>query len=49
MLYRESEESREARRRLADERKAMENIISLPVSKPSKRDRRELDRFRRRW
>jgi ribosome-associated heat shock protein Hsp15 len=48
-LYRESDESREARRKLAEERKAMADIISLPDSKPSKRDRREMDRFRRRW
>jgi ribosome-associated heat shock protein Hsp15 len=48
-LFRESEESREARRKLADDRKAMAAITGLPDSKPSKRDRRELDRFRRRW
>ncbi|HEY4089773.1 MAG TPA: RNA-binding S4 domain-containing protein [Bryobacteraceae bacterium] len=48
-LYRESEESREARRKLAEDRKAMADITGLPDAKPSKRDRRELDRFRRRW
>ena len=40
-LYRESEESRELRLKLAEERKLM------PYSdKPSKRDRRKLDRLR---
>jgi ribosome-associated heat shock protein Hsp15 len=48
-LYRESEESREARRKLADERKAMAAATGLPDVKPSKRDRREMERFRRRW
>jgi ribosome-associated heat shock protein Hsp15 len=48
-LYRESEESREARRKLAEDRKTMADITGLPDAKPSKRDRRELDRFRRRW
>jgi len=48
-LYRESEESREARRKLAEDRKVMADITGLPDAKPSKRDRRELERFRRRW
>ena len=48
-LYLESEESREARHKLAADRKVMADITGLPDSKPSKRDRRELDRFRRRW
>jgi len=48
-LYRESEESQEARRKAAEERKAMANITGMPDFKPSKRERRELDRFRQRW
>jgi ribosome-associated heat shock protein Hsp15 len=48
-LYRESDESREQRFKLAEERKAMLAAGELPVSKPSKRDRREIDRFRGRW
>ena len=45
MLYRETEASREARRKLAEERKAMPHF-EPPVHKPSKRDRRVIDRFR---
>jgi len=45
-LYRETEASRELRARLADERKAMRQFEELPEGRPSKRDRRELDRFR---
>jgi ribosome-associated heat shock protein Hsp15 len=41
-LYRETEESRELRRKLAEERKAMPKIEKLPQGKPSKRDRRKL-------
>jgi ribosome-associated heat shock protein Hsp15 len=47
-LYRETEESRELRLRLAAERKAMPHFEALREGKPSKRDRREIDRFRRR-
>ncbi len=44
-LYRESEESREARRKAAEERKAME-IFDLPrQGRPSKRDRRLIHGF----
>jgi ribosome-associated heat shock protein Hsp15 len=42
-LYRESEESRELRVKLAAERKAMPRS---EAGKPSKRDRREIDRVR---
>ncbi len=45
-LYRETEASREARLKLAEERKAMLTAEVLPAGKPSKRDRRALDRFR---
>jgi ribosome-associated heat shock protein Hsp15 len=47
-LYRETEASREARLKLAQERKAMPNFEALREGKPSKRDRREIDRFRHR-
>ncbi len=45
-LYRESEESKEARRKAAEERKAMMNFEIAPVGRPSKRDRRLIHRFR---
>ena len=45
-LYRETETSRELRLRLAEERKAMPRFEAPRGSKPSKRDRRKLDRFR---
>jgi ribosome-associated heat shock protein Hsp15 len=45
-LYRESEASRELRLKLAEERKAMPHFEALREGKPSKRNRRELDRLR---
>ena len=45
-LYRETEASRELRLKLAEERKAMTHFEALREGRPSKRDRRELDRFR---
>ena len=45
-LYRETDESREARKVLAEERKAMNAIESLPTMRPNKRDRRQLSRLR---
>lgn len=45
-LYRETEASREARQKLAEERKAMQQFESLPEGRPSKRDRRLINRFR---
>jgi ribosome-associated heat shock protein Hsp15 len=45
-LYRETEASRELRLKLAEERKAMPHFEALREGKPSKRDRREIDRFR---
>jgi ribosome-associated heat shock protein Hsp15 len=45
-LYRESEASRAARLQAAEERKAMLHFDTIPVHKPSKRDRRKIDRFR---
>src|SRR6185503_19196786 len=47
-LYRETEASRELRLKVAEERKSMLQSGGLPESKPSKRDRREFDRLRRR-
>ncbi len=45
-LYRETEESRERRMKLAEERKAMPHFEAPREGKPSKRDRRTLDRLR---
>jgi ribosome-associated heat shock protein Hsp15 len=45
-LYRETEESRELRLKLAEERKTMPRIESTREGKPSKRDRREIARLR---
>ena len=45
-LYRETEASRETRVKLAEERKAMPDFEAWREGKPSKRDRREIDRFR---
>jgi ribosome-associated heat shock protein Hsp15 len=45
-LYQETEASRELRRKLAEERKAAPHFEALREGKPSKRDRREIDRFR---
>lgn len=45
-LYRETESSREARQRVAEERKAMRSFESLPPGRPSKRDRRRIIQFR---
>src|SRR5712691_5178282 len=45
-LYHETETSRELRLKLAEERKAMPHFEASREGKPSKGDRRELDRFR---
>jgi ribosome-associated heat shock protein Hsp15 len=45
-LYLETEESRILRQKAAEERKAMPHFEALREGKPSKRDRRELNRFR---
>jgi ribosome-associated heat shock protein Hsp15 len=45
-LYRETEASREARLKLAEERKAMPRFEAFREGRPSKRDRRVTDRFR---
>jgi ribosome-associated heat shock protein Hsp15 len=48
-LYRESEESKAARAKMAEERKAMAAWERLPDSRPDKRDRRTLSRLRGRY
>ena len=45
-LYEESEESRNARQELKEERKAMNAVEKLPAMRPDKRDRRRLSRLR---
>ena len=45
-LYREPEASRALRQKLAEERKAAPNFEAWREGKPSKRDRREIDRLR---
>jgi len=45
-LYRETDASRELRQKAAEERKAMHQFEALPEGRPSKRDRREIIRFR---
>jgi ribosome-associated heat shock protein Hsp15 len=45
-LYRETEESRQLRVKLAEARKTMPSFETTRLGKPSKRDRREIDRLR---
>ncbi len=45
-LYRETEASKELRQKRAEERKALPQFVPVPHGKPSKRDRRELNRMR---
>lgn len=45
-LYRENEESRELRIKVAEQRKAMPRFETTRVGKPSKRERREIGRLR---
>ncbi len=45
-LYRETEASRHLRHKVAEERKTLPFFEGLREGKPSKRNRRELDRFR---
>jgi ribosome-associated heat shock protein Hsp15 len=46
-LYRETDASKEARLKLAAERKAMDQYLPLPSGRPTKRDRRRIIQFRR--
>jgi ribosome-associated heat shock protein Hsp15 len=45
-LYRETEASRALRLKVAEERRAMPRVEDVREGKPSKRDRREIDRLR---
>jgi ribosome-associated heat shock protein Hsp15 len=45
-LYRETEESRSLRLKLAEERRAMKVFTPAPEGRPSKRDRRKIIQFR---
>jgi ribosome-associated heat shock protein Hsp15 len=45
-LYRETEASKAARAKAAEERKAMQEFAPLPERRPSKRDRRRIIQFR---
>ncbi|MGA2728355.1 MAG: RNA-binding S4 domain-containing protein [Terracidiphilus sp.] len=45
-LYRETGASKEARMKLAEERKAMQQYAPVPERRPSKRDRRRIIQFR---
>jgi ribosome-associated heat shock protein Hsp15 len=45
-LFRESETSKEARLKAAEERKALHQLEGLPERRPSKRDRRRIIQFR---
>ncbi|HET8823578.1 MAG TPA: RNA-binding S4 domain-containing protein, partial [Terriglobales bacterium] len=45
-LYKETDASREARAKVAAERKAMMHFNPAPTARPSKRDRRKIVRFR---
>src|SRR5580698_3614894 len=45
-MYRETDESRELRSKVAAERKAMKQFEELPTGRPSKRDRRRSIQFR---
>lgn len=45
-LYRETDASKEARARAAEERKAMQQYAPMPERRPGKRDRRRIIQFR---
>lgn len=45
-LFRETDTSRAARQRAAEERRALARVEELPAGRPSKRDRRQLRRVR---
>jgi ribosome-associated heat shock protein Hsp15 len=45
-LYRETDDSRELRQKVAAQRKAMREFEELPAARPSKRDRRRIIQFR---
>jgi ribosome-associated heat shock protein Hsp15 len=45
-LYRETEASRVLRQKVADERKAMMEFGGMPAGRPTKQDRRNIDKVR---
>jgi ribosome-associated heat shock protein Hsp15 len=45
-LYRETDASKEARRKVAEEKRALMHFTPSPTSRPSKRDRRRIHKFR---
>jgi len=45
-LYRETDASKSARLKLAEERKTMQQFAPIPERRPSKRDRRRIIQFR---
>ena len=45
-LYRETEASKESRRKAAEERKSLMHFTPAPTGRPSKRDRRKINKFR---
>jgi ribosome-associated heat shock protein Hsp15 len=45
-LYRETEASRVLRQKVADERKAMMEFGGMPAGRPTKQDRRKIDKVR---
>jgi len=47
-LYRETDASRELRKKVAEERRAMRAFAPAPESRPSKKDRRKIIQFRSR-
>ena len=47
-LYRETDESRELRARMAEQRKTMKDYSPAPPGRPTKRDRRKIIQFRSR-
>jgi len=47
-LYRETDESRELRLKVAEERRANRGFTPAPAGRPSKRDRRKIFQFRSR-
>ena len=48
-LYHETDQSKEARKKAAEERRAMQMFEPAPVARPSKRDRRRIIQFRTRY
>ncbi len=45
-LYRETDQSKEARRKVAEEKRALMHFTPAPTGRPSKRDRRRIHKFR---